>query len=150
MRKEGLEDLPQDLQDMVNKEQSEFDNTVECFRCKEEIYGMAIRVQGNIYHEKCYVCSFCKKELNNLQAVEHRGLMYCKGCAGDVSSSNKSKETCSNCEKAFEKSDQYYSANEKKFHPKCFVCYHCKSLLTKGYSVKNDQICCPLCTLKKK
>jgi len=53
----------------------------KCRTCGETVYpAETIAFEGNMYHQKCFVCLHCKKEVDS-SAAEHNGPdVYCKRC----------------------------------------------------------------------
>ncbi|XP_061597740.1 LIM domain-containing protein jub isoform X2 [Cololabis saira] len=51
-----------------------------CTRCREGVYGTgaACQAMGHLFHNTCFTCSVCNKQLNGKPFFTVSGLIYCE------------------------------------------------------------------------
>ncbi|ETV69242.1 hypothetical protein, variant 1 [Aphanomyces astaci] len=118
--------------------------SVQCHSCGLDVLDdSAMQVpSGDLYHEQCFVCSACalpiSDELKGFTQVDLK--MYHPPCyyaqAGRV---------CHGCHDALVDGTAIMHAISKRYHPRCFRCTDCSTVLTNEYLVVNDDVVCREC-----
>lgn len=100
-----------------------------CVICSKRITENGIFINGQYYHNKCCVCSKCRKKLSPkvTNPTEKHCYLYhdkllCKNCAHLKGQIN----LCQLCgQKIFEQDDEIELPNGRKAHRSCICCYKC-------------------------
>ncbi|KAI0981129.1 hypothetical protein GJ496_010452 [Pomphorhynchus laevis] len=124
------------LQNQLYKLMSENKNNVQesCAICAKyfEPNTRIASYKSNHYHEDCFTCSKCGKSLSDKPFVvkdpnefdSKKPNILCNSCFEEES------PKCFACNNAFEANNKMLVVNETKhFHPKCFKCAKCHTLL---------------------
>ncbi|XP_041823094.1 LIM domain-containing protein 1 [Melanotaenia boesemani] len=109
-----------------------------CTRCSEAVYGSggACQAMGRLFHNSCFTCSVCNKQLNGKPYFTVSGLIYCED---DFlfSGVHPSQEVCNSC--GCSVSDYVLQACGKSYHPSCFRCVVCgQELEGQAFTVDSD------------
>ncbi|KAI1724945.1 LIM domain-containing protein [Ditylenchus destructor] len=124
----GMEKSPtgQDRQKMIqrvkNRKETEIEDRIQCEYCREEIGGTQVLANGKAWCPDHFVCSnqACARPLLNCGFVEQDdGLNYCVKCYESLLAPH-----CAKCGLAI--TEDCLRALDKTWHPKCFVCAHCR------------------------
>jgi len=123
-----------------------------CGGCGKEIEGKRLSAVDKKWHPECFVCAHCKGQFSAEEGfVESADLPYHEKCLDEIEAAEQAEaeaaaagqaETgpiCGGCGKAIE--GKRMSAMEKKWHPDCFVCTHCKGPFNaeEGFVESDDQ-----------
>ncbi|XP_056597987.1 LIM domain-containing protein 1 isoform X2 [Triplophysa dalaica] len=99
-----------------------------CVKCTGSVHSsdQACQAMGQIFHTKCFTCSFCNKQLKGKPFYYFSGSVFCEE---DYlySSVKQLAEVCTSC--GYLISDTVIQALGKSFHPDCFHCVICKEKL---------------------
>ncbi|XP_047461546.1 LIM domain-containing protein 1 isoform X2 [Mugil cephalus] len=99
-----------------------------CTRCSKAVHGGAgrgCRAMGCLYHNTCFTCSVCDKNLSGKTFYILSGLIYCEEDFLRVSSLRVFL--------------QVLQARGKPYHPSCFRCVVCRrSLEGQPFAVDSD------------
>ncbi|XP_072226666.1 LIM domain-containing protein 1 [Leuresthes tenuis] len=99
-----------------------------CTRCSKVVYGAggACRAMGHLFHNTCFTCSVCSKQLNGKPFFTLSGQIYCED---DFlfSGVHPSQEVCHSCGCSID--DFVLQARGKSYHPSCFRCVICRQEL---------------------
>ena len=98
--------------------------------------------EGIIWHESCFSCVFCSKELVGKAFLRHTAGLLCETCYGD-----RVAHTCNQCNekivKGGVKHEHFY------FHQDCFNCANCEIQLANiKFSTKDGKNFCFNCNKK--
>ena len=53
----------------------------KCMRCSKSVYAAeSIAGPGGEWHKQCLACNACRKLLDTITLMEHRGEVYCRAC----------------------------------------------------------------------
>ncbi|XP_047461545.1 LIM domain-containing protein 1 isoform X1 [Mugil cephalus] len=110
-----------------------------CTRCSKAVHGGAgrgCRAMGCLYHNTCFTCSVCDKNLSGKTFYILSGLIYCEEdflfCGA-----HPSPEVCDICGHLI--TDLVLQARGKPYHPSCFRCVVCRrSLEGQPFAVDSD------------
>ncbi|PWA15086.1 hypothetical protein CCH79_00008644, partial [Gambusia affinis] len=110
-----------------------------CARCGEAVFaaGGACKAMGHLFHNTCFTCSVCNKELKGQPFFTVSGQIYCED---DFlfSGVHPSEETCYSCGK-LKLHIQVLQARGKSYHPTCFRCVVCRQELQgQAFAVDSD------------
>lgn len=94
-----------------------------CTACGSLIETEANVVNGQHYHTTCFTCDECKKPLGAEKYFILKEKNYCSGCK------NKFLETCTKCGNKIEENTIRTKGSNEAYHPDCFVCHKCGSVL---------------------
>eukprot|EP01101_Sappina_pedata_P000018 TRINITY_DN10014_c0_g1_i1.p1 TRINITY_DN10014_c0_g1~~TRINITY_DN10014_c0_g1_i1.p1 ORF type:complete len:354 (-),score=122.02 TRINITY_DN10014_c0_g1_i1:33-1067(-) len=101
----------------------------------------AVEFNTQLFHEECFKCSSCNKQIEAEQGYAKRGdKAVCAGCA------RKPAAGCSRCTKPL--SGAYLNGPEGQYHKDCFLCALCNGSLKTGFAEKNGKAVCPTCSQK--
>lgn len=112
-----------------------------CRLCKKKIteatYGL---LRGKMYHMEEFVCSLCKRSLENVEAVDEEttGILFCSDCHHDHVT-----KKCDSCKAPVV--GTAIDALGRFYHPHHFCCFKCKKLLDGNYYKNEDQPVCQEC-----
>jgi len=116
----------------------------QCYTCGKNVKGALVTASDKHYCEQCFKCHHpgCGTVLAGLSFYEQNGKPYCKKHYQDANNM-----ICP-CGKGIGKG-QYASALDRKWHPECFVCEHCKTqLIGLSFSETNGKAFCVPCSEK--
>ncbi|KAI0201971.1 hypothetical protein F4808DRAFT_449980 [Astrocystis sublimbata] len=111
-----------------------------CKACQEPITGKSIssadgRLTGR-YHKACFVCATCKEPFSSATFYVHGDRPYCEQHYHKLNGS-----LCRSCNRGIE--GQYLEDEvPQKYHPSCFRCGDCGTVLRDGYFDVNGKAYC--------
>ncbi|KAI0474479.1 hypothetical protein F4859DRAFT_95357 [Xylaria cf. heliscus] len=111
-----------------------------CKACQEPITGKSIssadgRLTGR-YHKACFVCATCKEPFSSATFYVHEDRPYCEQHYHKLNGS-----LCRSCNRGIE--GQYLEDEvPQKYHPGCFRCGDCGTVLRDGYFDVNGRSYC--------
>ncbi|KAM4539923.1 LIM domain-containing protein 1 [Odontesthes bonariensis] len=109
-----------------------------CTRCSKAVYGAggACQAMGHLFHNTCFTCSICNKQLNGKPFFTLSGQIYCED---DFlfSGVHPSQEVCHRCGCSID--DFVLQAGGKSYHPTCFRCVVCRQEMEgQAFAVDSD------------
>ncbi len=109
-----------------------------CVACRKPIAGGShSTVDGHKYHSACFVCATCHAPLTKF--AEHNGKFFCEP---HYQAQNNPK--CVACSQVIV--SQYAQTDKGPYHPDCFKCHKCSSLIGSGrYFVSGAHFVCANC-----
>lgn len=129
--------------------EGEKDKAFYCSHCHSEVYGeicsgcskaLGLQVKraiGQNWHPECFNCTNCKKSLD-AEFVNKNNLPYCLACDEELF-----YEKCAGCAKSL--IGEALVAVGKKWHPDCFVCSTCKTVLGDNFIEEGGKAFCAAC-----
>jgi len=138
-QKKELSDLEKDLEFYTRTLLGNIDKPKDkefygfCAICKQPVEGEkeGCKALGNIYHIKCFNCSVCSKSIHGVQFYNSNDKLFCQDCY------LSSLEKCCVCDKVI--TEKILRANGKAYHPECFACCVCGTLLEgKPFTTDDD------------
>ncbi|XP_002738353.1 leupaxin-like [Saccoglossus kowalevskii] len=108
-----------------------------CEKCKKTITGTIVTALDKEWHAECFRCAECRCQL--------RGKSFFTTKDGRVVCETDYKIfEAARCAKCYESvTGEIVTALDKKWHPHCFVCNHCrKPFGGDGFMVKDDKPYC--------
>ncbi|XP_031566134.1 testin-like [Actinia tenebrosa] len=118
-----------------------FANT--CESCKEPIGpgSKDVDVRNKHWHEDCFKCSQCNKQLLSEGFTFKDEKLICHACRGI----NPSK-VCAHCGGDFAPGEKKVGYQNKTFHDRCFICDECKEPIgSKQFIRRDDKRLCNNC-----
>ncbi|TPX46107.1 hypothetical protein SeLEV6574_g03408 [Synchytrium endobioticum] len=115
-----------------------------CQKCNDVIKGagfvcVSIRGSAYKYHKQCYTCHQCHNILPVGKSLFYNdGDLFCESCASD------DLGVCAVC-KTILSEGTYCTLGNHKFHPKCFTCRQCQTILHKQYIASDGGFLCVAC-----
>lgn len=107
-----------------------------CARCKENIDGEFITLQGQKMHPHHFSCHKCKAPFKGNNCHEYEGRLYCEPHFKELQAS-----TCAQCRKPI--TGRAVTALGRQWHPEHFCCAHCETPFAgANYLVKNNRAYC--------
>ncbi|MEQ2256433.1 hypothetical protein ILYODFUR_024144, partial [Ilyodon furcidens] len=109
-----------------------------CTRCGEAVYatGGACKAMGHLFHNTCFTCAVCNKQLKGQPFFTVLGHIYCED---DFlfSGVHPPEEVCNHCGSSI--TDLVLQAQGKSYHPTCFRCVVCRQELEgQPFAVDSD------------
>jgi len=104
-----------------------------CDYCQQVLRGRFLTWNSKKLHPECHKCSFCDNQLTG-QFYVTDGKKICSNCS----------MKCSVCSKPF--SGKHVTARNKHYHPECFKCARCSTVLTDDFFILGEMICCDKCS----
>ncbi|MED6248975.1 hypothetical protein ATANTOWER_007680 [Ataeniobius toweri] len=109
-----------------------------CTRCGEAVYatGGACKAMGHLFHNTCFTCAVCNKQLKGQPFFTVLGQIYCED---DFlfSGVHPPEEVCNSCGSSI--TDLVLQAQGKSYHPTCFRCVVCRQELEgQPFAVDSD------------
>lgn len=138
-QKKELSDLEKDLEFYTQTLLGNIDKPKDkefygfCAICNQPVEGEkeGCKALGNIYHIKCFNCSVCSKSIHGVQFYSSNDKLFCQDCY------LSSLEKCCVCDKVI--TEKILRANGKAYHPECFSCCVCGTLLEgKPFTTDDD------------
>ncbi|XP_013868559.1 LIM domain-containing protein 1 [Austrofundulus limnaeus] len=114
-----------------------------CRRCSEAVHaaGGACQAMGHLFHNTCFTCSVCNKQLSGKPFFTASEQIFCED---DFLFSGvyPSVEICNSCGGSI--TDLVLQARGKAYHPACFCCVVCRrGLVDQPFAVdSNSRIYC--------
>ncbi|BHF72157.1 Transforming growth factor beta-1-induced transcript 1 protein [Sparganum proliferum] len=107
--------------------QSCFSNNfgARCGGCQQPITGDYITVSDSPWHEQCFRCHECSRNLSGRSFFTKEGLLYC-----EAHQNNFTSPICASCSQPI--SGRCINAMGKRFHLQHFVCTYCLRQLNTG------------------
>jgi len=139
------------------KKKKEDPNAVKCKQCGEAITDCILQIQGENWHESCFVCGECKKPIADALYVVRNDTPHCQACDKAIEQRNQKKTSwkekqygpvigqCTLCGKDCHEGGPIMAANKKLFHVTCFICTRCKKDVRDGFQMREDRLFCPTC-----
>eukprot|EP00301_Raphidiophrys_heterophryoidea_P026634 c9241_g1_i1.p1 GENE.c9241_g1_i1~~c9241_g1_i1.p1 ORF type:complete len:474 (+),score=106.57 c9241_g1_i1:81-1424(+) len=113
-----------------------------CTKCGELVQGKSILSQGKRWHEKCFTCSGCEKELGTGTFSLSGGVVWCEECYDKYRAPK-----CMSCHGAV--TGGYVMVLSMPIHVECFKCEVCKEPLKAFMPAETEEgktlIVCPSC-----
>ncbi|KAI5793111.1 hypothetical protein EDC01DRAFT_85297 [Geopyxis carbonaria] len=112
-----------------------------CRGCGEIIIGKSIssadgRLTGR-YHKQCFVCQDCREPFQSAEFYVLNNLPFCHRDYHRLNSS-----LCRMCDRGIEGAC-LETERKERFHPGCFTCFHCRSVLGEDYfEINGRPFCC--------
>lgn len=110
---------------------------MRCELCSKPIIGRSIKVENSVWHISCFACTHCKKSLLSQAWCKHEDKPYCKEDYQNLFSMR-----CARCNSIL--NDKYLNALDRNWHPGCFVCHKCETVLG-AFEEVNGEPTCPSC-----
>jgi len=108
-----------------------------CAACHQPIYFHPKAAEGAVYHEYCFVCTYCKNSLRGAYN-KHQGFPICPQCEQFI---------CGGCNKVID--SEFVTLEGRKLHPSCVKCAFCgKPVNHKSYQKRDGKPCCADCMQK--
>uniref|UniRef100_A0A0N5AUS3 Lipoma-preferred partner n=1 Tax=Syphacia muris TaxID=451379 RepID=A0A0N5AUS3_9BILA len=136
--------------------EADYTKTLEkCAKCGEVITERLLRASGSAYHPKCFVCTVCKKSLDNVQyTLDSENKIHCIPCFQDLYAPR-----CAVCSKPIipkegETESVRIVAMDKSFHIDCYRCEDCHAQLSskiegQGCYPIDQHLYCKTCSGKR-
>ena len=108
----------------------------DCHKCNSKISGAMHAVDGVAaadglkWHTECFTCSVCDKPLET-EVFFHEGMLYCREDLYKTFASH-----CNGCGQPIE--GPCVNAMDNVWHPQCFVCDVCGTLLEGSFMMKDN------------
>jgi len=102
-----------------------------CGRCDQECYGDVINAHGKYYHQYCFTCTKCSRDLIKHGYFVVDGQIYCNNDYYKLMGTK-----CSGCGKFVE--GEVVAVLDSTFHPECFGCNICGKLFPPGAKIAFD------------
>jgi len=127
---------------MVLQSSKDSEDEKMCGFCKKKIDENYVSTESEVYHVKCFYCSFCKESLAGKAFVQKEDSFQCETCYKKINT-----KTCAHCKEII--TGQYLTALGKDWHMDHFVCVVCSKPNTSTYRTYKDEPYCDTCYLKK-
>lgn len=105
---------------------------MKCGRCQDFCHGNVVTVQDKYFHQYCFSCIKCSRDLLTDGYFVKDGEVYCTNDYYELINTEK----CSSCHKYVE--GEVISVKGSVFHPECFGCQQCGKLFPEGASIIFD------------
>lgn len=105
---------------------------MKCGRCQDVCHGNVVTVQDKYFHQYCFSCIKCSRDLLTDGYFVKDGEVYCTNDYYELINTEK----CSSCHKYVE--GEVISVQGSVFHPECFGCQQCGKLFPEGASIIFD------------
>lgn len=112
-----------------------------CKSCSKPIDsgGSRLEYNGNYFHERCFVCKICLKEIGTSGFVPKDDEFYCPSCF-----QNEFSKRCVGCGEPLLEGGVLYGG--QTWHKTCFTCHYChRSLAANAFSVRDGFRYCMEC-----
>ncbi|XP_031558868.1 testin-like isoform X2 [Actinia tenebrosa] len=112
-----------------------------CKACNKPIDsgGSRLEYNGNYFHEHCFVCKICSKEIGTSGFVPKDDEFYCPSCF-----QNEFSKRCAGCGEPLLEGGVLYGG--QTWHKTCFTCHYChRSLAANAFSVRDGFRYCMEC-----
>lgn len=114
-----------------------------CTACGTHILKHCISVNDEFYHPDCLLCSVCHVKLDKYICI--LGHLRCS----HHTEFSCDKLQCSVCDQTIEDDNITLSVG-KRVHEHCYTCAYCQQHLNKATcKLKDGNLCCPQCIMKK-
>jgi len=105
-----------------------------CAACNQEITGACLTADGGTFHPECFKCDGCGELLKG-GFVKKEGKRICQNCTPKV--------VCAGCKQNI--SGGIMRASDKTYHPECFKCEGCSTVLSSGFFMLAGKTVCKAC-----
>ncbi|EFA79492.1 LIM-type zinc finger-containing protein [Heterostelium album PN500] len=112
-----------------------------CDVCGGVIKSSRIRAKGKLFHEECFVCSNCNTALESFFYKD--GKLYCDPCEVALYA-----KKCDHCTLPIQST--IVNARSKIFHPECFICSTCNTIIKGGFFYIHGSFVCDSCDSQPK
>ncbi|XP_029452870.1 four and a half LIM domains protein 5 [Rhinatrema bivittatum] len=115
----------------------------QCQSCKKAITSGGVTYRNQPWHEECFLCASCKKQLAGQQFTSRDEVPHCLDCFSSLYC-----KKCEACSKPITGlgGAKYISFENRQWHSECFTCRRCNiSLVGQGFLTHKDNILCPAC-----
>ncbi|KAI6216221.1 LIM zinc-binding domain-containing protein [Aphelenchoides fujianensis] len=96
---------------------------MECFDCKCEIRGKALRADGVLFHRHHFRCEFCdqtiRRKFYTAESAGQRKKFMCSACK-----QARNHPKCDRCKKHVD--ETFIEADGRAFHLECVNCARCQ------------------------
>ncbi|XP_049849624.1 transforming growth factor beta-1-induced transcript 1 protein-like [Schistocerca gregaria] len=133
-----IDNMIQAFQSETSALRTEDQSSGTCYTCHKPVFGSSIQALGLIYHVEHFICSMCGKLLDRRNFYSNKGTPCCKSC----SAWNTSLQ-CTSCQKPI--IEKAINAFGKCWHPQCFRCFKCETVLTDDFFDIQSAPCCRSC-----
>lgn len=118
---------------------------VLCHKCCKPI-GLKhkkVTVQEDSWHDTCFVCNRCRKNLEHGHYYFVNETLLCDECMEPVAQ-------CYKCKKGINRAMSFLSHNSRSWHAECFRCILCRNWLIDGqFHDYDDDLMCSKCYMEK-
>ena len=133
-------------QDCFGESQNEITPVVasNCDVCLKQVdmHEPHMSSEGYIWHESCFSCVFCSRELIGKPFLRHTAGLLCEVCYGD-----RVAHTCGKCNEKIVKGGVKHE--HSYFHQDCFNCAYCEiQLASAKFTTKDGKNFCTTCNKK--
>jgi len=116
----------------------------QCFRCGGPITAgqTFLNASGHTWHDRCFTCKKCNKQLGTGDFYNLNGETYCPDCheTHDV-------PICNECQQPLRRGSDYLKFEGVPFHVRCFTCQNCsRELNTNDFFRHNGKRYCGSCS----
>jgi len=126
-----------------------FHKTSHCVKCKSPLIGLALEVDGELFHPDCFRCQYCECVLSYSKYYRNDDAHSCEPCYARYMLPD-----CHACKEKIRPENNTNSISQividgKSFHTGCFACSVCAIELTDhaagGCFVANSKYFCKTC-----
>eukprot|EP01089_Gocevia_fonbrunei_P011780 TRINITY_DN2592_c0_g1_i2.p1 TRINITY_DN2592_c0_g1~~TRINITY_DN2592_c0_g1_i2.p1 ORF type:complete len:140 (+),score=13.22 TRINITY_DN2592_c0_g1_i2:119-538(+) len=116
-----------------------------CQKCGVEIKsGTYLVAMDRIFHERCFNCIQCNRNLDDSPFVNENGRSMCVECHKTYNVPD-----CHKCRQPIRRGTDYLKALNNKYHSHCFDCEGCGTNLDpSAFYAKNGRAFCQSCNKK--
>lgn len=140
---------------LIGKQYLMQDSLKFCIECYESTYCNNCKICGELiktdqqditykgmhFHDTCFTCAGCEKQLANVSFIYKDDRFTCAECY-----ENKFSPKCATCNKTFKPGVKRMEYKGKSYHEKCFSCATCEEAIgQKSFVVIDDSIYCKDC-----
>ena len=100
------------------------------FKCGVEV----ITYDTKMWHEKCFSCHKCHKDLNKITFHFYERNVFCENCH-----TNYCCKKCATCQEPIQGAS--IIADGESFHKSCFTCSNCQTELGSYYTIGGKRYC---------
>ncbi|XP_032064533.1 PDZ and LIM domain protein 7 isoform X2 [Thamnophis elegans] len=107
-----------------------------CYQCNKIIRGRYLMALGRYYHPEEFICSQCRKVLDEGGFFEEKGSIFCPKCYDMRYAPN-----CAKCKKKI--TGEIMHALKMTWHVQCFVCAACRTpIRNRAFYIEEGQPYC--------
>jgi len=131
----------------------EMSSGARCAGCSKLIQGTTLQALNKDWHPECFVCSKCGISIHSQEttAFSTKGdNIYCLSCAHLAKTTTSEAKapgvpywTCVGCQKKGD--SKYLVVDGSKYHPGCFKCFHCETVLSGSFMRVEGKPSCASC-----
>eukprot|EP00802_Teleaulax_amphioxeia_P012165 Tamp_12203.p1 GENE.Tamp_12203~~Tamp_12203.p1 ORF type:complete len:414 (+),score=43.55 Tamp_12203:294-1535(+) len=108
-------------------------------KCRKPVEE-GVKALGQSWHKECFKCTTCHVLLQNATFRHNEDKAYCEACY-----LHEFAPKCYACKQACTETVTTAAFPDRTWHPGCFVCVQCKTLLKEGFFNKGDALYCKTC-----